>query len=305
MFYIRRLPPDLLLRFSCGSIGINGSRRSRFAQVSTVLFATRLDRGCACSLLYLACFCRFPTTNRAVGHSGSVTAVEADARESVHRGGVRCEFSKGNQKFNVDGFYDGNQTWKIRFMPDEQGEWTYKTRSNDLQLDGKSGSFIVGPPGPHNHGPVRVSNTYHFAYADGTPYFLLGTTLYNWLNRDPELEQRTLNTLSKQPFNKARFLIFPKWMVFNHVEPSRFPYVRKADGSFDLDRFDPEFFAHYEARLRNLEALDIEADIILFHPYDKWGFAEMSAQHDKAYLRYVIARFGAFRNVWWTVANGV
>ena len=203
MFDIFRLPPGMLktlLRSTrafgvgCNSITeIGGLALPRYPRCFSRL---RLDRGCACSLFRLSRLCGFPTRVEQWGiqevslqskltHANPFTEVE-----------LRCEFSKGNQKFDVDGFYDGNQTWKIRFMPDEQGEWTYRTRSNDLQLDGRSGSFIVGPPGPHNHGPVRVNNTYHFAYADGTPYFLLGTTLYNWLNRDPELEQRTLNTLS-------------------------------------------------------------------------------------------------------------
>jgi hypothetical protein len=216
---------------------------------------------------------------------------------------LRCRFVSGNHEVEVYGFYDGDNTWRVRFMPEEQGEWTYTTSSNDPQLNGRSGTFLVGPPGRDNHGLVRVKNTYHFAYADGTPYFLLGTTLYNWLNRDPDLEQRTLSTLEKSPFNKVRFLVFPKWMAFNHVEPRRFPYIKQADGHFDFDRFDPEFFAHYEARLKDLETLGIEADIILFHPYDKWGFAQMDAKHDEMYLRYVVARFAAFRNVWWTLAN--
>jgi Domain of unknown function (DUF5060)/Protein of unknown function (DUF4038) len=216
---------------------------------------------------------------------------------------VRGRFSSGSRTVEVYGFYDGNHTWKVRFMPEQQGEWSYITLSNDEQLSGKSGRFLVGPPRGNNHGPVKVRNTYHFAYADGTPYFPLGTTLYNWLNRDRDLEGRTLNTLEKGPFNKVRFLVFPKWMAFNHVEPPRFPYVKAGDGRFDLDRFDPEFFAHYEARLKDLQVLGIEADIILFHPYDKWGFAEMDGRHDQMYLRYLVARFAAFRNVWWTLAN--
>lgn len=228
----------------------------------------------------------------ALAHANPFTDVE-----------LRCRFTSGNHQVEVYGFYDGSETWKIRFMPEQQGEWTYTTSSNDPQLSGKSGKFFVVPPGRNNHGPVRVKNTYHFAYADGTPYFPLGTTLYNWLNRDPDLERRTLATLEKNPFNKVRFLVFPKWMVFNHVEPPRFPYVKAGSGRFDFDRLDPEFFAHYEARLKDLQALGIEADIILFHPYDKWGFAEMDARHDEMYLRYVVARFAAFRNVWWTLAN--
>jgi hypothetical protein len=43
--------------------------------------------------------------------------------------------------------------------------------------------------------------------------------------------------------------------------------------------------------------------VILFHPYDRWGFAQMSRETDLFYLRYVIARIGAYRNVWWSLAN--
>jgi hypothetical protein len=39
--------------------------------------------------------------------------------------------------------------------------------------------------------------------------------------------------------------------------------------------------------------LGIEADLILWHPYDRWGFAEMGAANDDRYLRYAIARLGA------------
>jgi hypothetical protein len=52
-----------------------------------------------------------------------------------------------------------------------------------------------------------------------------------------------------------------------------------------------------------LRDLGIEADIILWHPYDRWGFAEMGAENDDRYLRYAIARLSAYRNVWWSLAN--
>jgi len=216
---------------------------------------------------------------------------------------VQAHFKSGSREITVDGFYDGDGIWKIRFMPETQGPWKFTTTANDPQLASKSGSFVVVAPSQGNHGPVIVHNQYHFVYADGTPYFPLGTTLYNWLNRDRDLELRTLATLSRNPFNKVRFLIFPKWMVFNHVEPRRFPYVQTEPGKFDPDRFDRQFFAHYEERIRDLQALGIEADIILFHPYDKWGFSSMDQPHDEAYLKYVVARFAAFRNIWWTLAN--
>ncbi len=49
--------------------------------------------------------------------------------------------------------------------------------------------------------------------------------------------------------------------------------------------------------------LGIEADIIVMHPYDRWGFSMMPASADDLYWRYVIARFSAYRNVWWSLAN--
>jgi hypothetical protein len=51
--------------------------------------------------------------------------------------------------------------------------------------------------------------------------------------------------------------------------------------------------------------LGIEADIILLHPYDvgHWGFDRMPDEVDDRYLRYIVSRLAAFRNVWWSLAN--
>lgn len=50
------------------------------------------------------------------------------------------------------------------------------------------GVFTVTPAKPGNHGPVRVKNTFHFAYADGTPYRPIGTTCYSWTHRPEAME---------------------------------------------------------------------------------------------------------------------
>ena len=39
------------------------------------------------------------------------------------------------------------------------------------------------------------------------------------------------------------------------------------------------------------------------HPYDRWGFSMMKAEDDDRYWKYVLARFSAYRNVWWSLAN--
>ena len=216
---------------------------------------------------------------------------------------VSAVFTCSGQTVKVDGFYDGDGTWKVRWMPKERSSCTFKTHSNDTALGGVSGRFIVEAPSAGEHGPVHVTKTYHFDYADGSPYFLLGTTSYNWLNRDPALQERTLAALRQTGFTKLRFGLFPKWYRFNRVDPPTFPYPRGSDGQFDFERFDPAFFANVENRIQELNALGIQADVILFHPYDNWGFAKMDPAHNEAYLHYVVARLAAFSNVWWTMAN--
>ena len=47
----------------------------------------------------------------------------------------------------------------------------------------------------------------------------------------------------------------------------------------DFDRPNPEAFRHFEtARSASWREMGIEADIILFHPYDRWGYADMTAR---------------------------
>jgi hypothetical protein len=216
---------------------------------------------------------------------------------------LSAQFTLGNDTLVVPGFYDGEGTYRIRFSPSRRGEWKYTTRSNAVDLDGKTGSVVAVAPAGANHGPVRVYKTFHFAYADGTPYFECGTTCYAWTNQTEELQEETLKTLATSPFNKLRMCIFPKSFVYNANDPPNYPFVRNADGTFDFTRFDPTNWRHFEQRVLDLQKLGIEADVILFHPYDRWGFATMDPDSDDRYLRYAIARLSAYRNVWWSVAN--
>jgi len=213
-------------------------------------------------------------------------------------------FSQGDQRVTVPGFYDGDGVYRVRFSPPASGCWQYETRSDRPELTGKSGSFTAGPPSGNNHGPVQVFETFYLRYADGSPYHQFGTTCYAWVHQPNELQEQTLKTLAAAPFNKIRFCVFPKsYYVANSNEPERFAFQKGADGKFDFNRPDPVFWRNFEQRILDLQKLGIEADIILWHPYDRWGFADMSDAEDDRYLRYCIARLSAFRNVWWSLAN--
>jgi hypothetical protein len=123
---------------------------------------------------------------------------------------LSAEFRQGDQVFKPAGFYDGEGTYRIRFMPNKTGKWTYTTSSNRKELDGRKGSFTCTKAGPGNHGPVRVHGTYKLAYADGTPHFSVGTTCYAWVHQGDKMEEQTLETLKNAPFNKMRMCVFPK-----------------------------------------------------------------------------------------------
>ena len=162
---------------------------------------------------------------------------------------LTATFALGHRTVVADGFYDGGGTYKVRFMPDTEGEWGYTVRSNSPALDGKNGMFVCGAPLAGAHGPVGVRNGRHFAYADGTPYFPFGTTCYAWVHQSQELQRQTLETLRTGPFNKIRMCVFPKSYEYNHNEPPFYPFERNAAGVHDFSRPNPAFFAHLEQRI--------------------------------------------------------
>jgi hypothetical protein len=212
-------------------------------------------------------------------------------------------FTHGGRAIRVVGFYDGEGIYRLRFMPDTEGEWLYTTRSSAPELDGKTGTVISGPAKAQAHGPVRVRNTFHFGYADGTPYFPFGTTCYAWTHQPLALQEETLATLGAARFNKVRMGVFPKDYPFNTNEPLHWVFSPDPDGRADFDRPNPEAFRLFETQVGRLRDMGIEADIIIFHPYDRWGYSNMSAEQDFRYVRYLAARLAAYSNVWWSLAN--
>ena len=241
---------------------------------------------------------------------------------------IRGTFVGEHETVKVGGFYDGDGVYRVRFMPSFEGKYTYIIEGSAVDTP-VTGAFEVTAPTGGNHGPVRVADGTLLAYADGTPHYSVGTTCYAWVNQSMELQAQTLDTLAKAPFNKIRFCVFPKFYEFNRREPITYPFERgsgegldpalveiqanrtywplepvpEMDYGFDYTRPNVEHFKRFDLRIKQLMELGIEADIILMHPYDRWGMNEMNAAACDAYLKYMVARYGAFRNVWWSLAN--
>ena len=210
-------------------------------------------------------------------------------------GEAAAVFRHAQTEEHIRGFKAGERHL-IRFMPMEPGLW-------HVSVDrGPEAAFTVLPARTGNHGPVRTDGL-RFVYADGTPYLPFGTTCYAWTHQPEEVRLQTLKTLRESPFNKVRMCLFPKHMIYSENEPERFPFERNADGSWAVDRPDEDFWRDFEQQIEALDRLGIEADLILFHPYDHWGFADMDRADSLAYLDYCARRLGAYKNIWWSLAN--
>ena len=196
----------------------------------------------------------------------------------------------------VSGFYDGDGVYRVRFMPEMEGEYTFEifgSFSDEIQ----KGAFVCTPAADGNHGPVRARG-FHFEYDDGTAYYPLGTTCYVWNLQKEELRNATLAELKKGYFNKIRFCVWPKHYLYNLHEPVTYPYEGTPvklnwvnDGGYppmgnlpgndwDFTRFNPEHFRGVEKCIAQLGEIGVEADLIVMHPYDRWGFSCMTKEQD-------------------------
>lgn len=208
-------------------------------------------------------------------------------------------FTCGDSMVTRKGFCENENHATVRFMPMQTGIWHCRMEWNN-QI--KEEDFCCVPNAGSNHGPVRPDGM-HFRYDDGTRYIPFGTTCYAWIHQLPEIIEQTLETLKTAPFNKLRMCLFPKSMPYNRNDPEFYPFLHRDDGSWDVSRPDPRYWNHLDSMLQALQELGIEADLILFHPYDRWGFSTMCQKDNLTYLNYAIRRLSAHRNLWWSLSN--
>lgn len=212
-------------------------------------------------------------------------------------------FELNGKKTEVKGFYAGDERWKVRFYPEEAGECYYRISGTD-GLGRKmeyADKVTCEPAAEGRHGMVRAKGT-HFQYADGTWYYPFGTTVYALSHQEDSLVEQTFAALESSPFNKIRMCLFPKHYEFNENEPPCYAF-EKTDGTWDTGKPNPVFWDRLESHISRLDHLGFQCDLILFHPYDNWGFSKLSKEEAYIYLDYVTRRLSAFPNIWWSLAN--
>ncbi|MCI9338124.1 MAG: DUF5060 domain-containing protein, partial [Lachnospiraceae bacterium] len=218
---------------------------------------------------------------------------------------LQAEFTLGGETKKVSGFYAGDGQYKVRYYPSGTGTCRFQVWGA-VTAEGEEVCEPAGETGadgstPASHGMVRAAGR-HFRYEDGACYRPFGTTVYALLHQERNLVDTTMDTLRKAPFNKVRFCVFPKHYDFNHNDPECYPF-EKTEGKWDVHRPVAAYWEALESRIRELDACGIQGDLILFHPYDRWGFSKFSKEDSLVYLDYLLRRLSAMPNLWWSLAN--
>jgi hypothetical protein len=195
----------------------------------------------------------------------------------------------------VEGFYDGHgqgdqgQRWTVRFMPIDVGEWTWATASmpQDAGLQGRSGFLLVTPPSSGNHGPLRPSPAphLHLPRADGTYTFDLGL----WYNSPWEMSAT----------NRTRFFDF---IQAHGVTRLTAGLLETGKFAGDYWQYNLDLFQGVDSVMREMQMRGMILELTLYNNADE---AAMSQAQDQQYVRYVMARYGAFRAFRAKLANQV
>ena len=214
---------------------------------------------------------------------------------------------------SVDGFWDGGATWRVRFSPDEIGEWRYRTTATpaDSDLNAGSGSFRVsaarGSSRFERHGPVRVSGNRRFLeHADGTPFFWLADTGWNAaLLSTPEEWQDYAKERARQRFTAVQW-VTTQWRASPTGDRlNELPYT----GSERI-AVNPSFFQRLDGKVAELNRAGLLSVPVLLwaigggsNPTINPGYSLPDDQAVRL-ARYMVARWQAHDVVWILPGDG-
>ena len=216
----------------------------------------------------------------------------------------------------VDGFWDGDDTWRIRFAPTEIGTWTLETWCShaDSGLQNQDLSFEVeeaaGDTVFAQHGPLRLSDDRRsFVHHDGTPFFWLADTCWSGplLSTDDEW-QHYLDVRTEQQFSAVQWVATNYLAAPNGDRDRRLPYTGKREITVD-----PAFFQRLDQKQAAITAAGLLGVPVLLWAAEWSSDPAVNASNpgfdlpeDQAILlaRYMVARWNAFPVAWFLPGDG-
>lgn len=211
------------------------------------------------------------------------------------------------RQLKINGFWDGEKDWKIRFMPDEKGKWAYRTMCSDTTNAGLheiSGSFeCTENQNQHtiySHGRItREKGNYHLNHEDGTPFFWQACTAWNGgLKSTPEEWEHYLTQRKEQGYNAIQ-LVGTQWRGCDQNSQGEVAFT--GSGRITLN---PEFFQHFDEKMNRLNSHGHVAGLVLLWALPFGTGMELSPGYylpDREAIllaRYMVARYGAHQVVW-------
>ncbi|HKJ80251.1 MAG TPA: DUF4038 domain-containing protein [Prolixibacteraceae bacterium] len=213
----------------------------------------------------------------------------------------------------VGGFWDGNTDWKIRFMPDETGEWSWRTECSDkgnTGLHNRTGIFECikndNPESLFEKGAIQHEpGKYYLSYNEGTPFFWLACTAWNGALRSTDEEwEHYLNQRKENNYNTIQF-VTTEWRGAD----------KNAEGLTAIEgagyiRIHPEFFERIDEKID-----EINAKGLLASPVVLWALPFGDGRHlspgyslplEEAVLlaKYIVARYQGNHVVWTLGGDG-
>jgi hypothetical protein len=226
----------------------------------------------------------------------------------------------GTERYEVAGFCDSadGSVFRIRFMPSSPGDYTYVLTYRQGSFEStQSGLFRASTS--HRRGPIRVDPKYpwHFIWeGTGEHYFFNGTTAYFLIGwKDERIIDYSIDRLHRLKVNRIRVTIAGREDVFfgepvmNGDNFTTFPTPWPAQQAndmyhpgFDYTRFDLEYWRKFERAIRFARDRDVIMSLVL-DMNDNKVHPKAGSDDEYRFIRYAIARFGAFSNITWDLGD--
>ena len=196
----------------------------------------------------------------------------------------------------VDGFYDGGDTWRIRFMPTHSGLWEWSAAFSDGSASA-SGSFECVASDIPGMLAAYPWNPLWFGYSSGAGELIRGLHIgdrffaQNWPN---EQRQAFLDWVEANDYNLLS--------IASH-------YLNRAESGRGEGWETPDLWPLDAAEYRKMDVIldELARRQILVFPFAGFFGQDSDYPRDPAdqetYVRYTLARLGAYWNLLFNVAG--
>jgi hypothetical protein len=219
--------------------------------------------------------------------------------------------SPRGRRIDFFGYYDGDgkggqngDLWKLRFMPDEVGAWSYTCRFSD-GATGKSGAFTCVDRGA-KRGPLRADGRW-LKCAGGERFYPRSYYFSEAFSGNSPHWEHAIDMLfgGKYKYNfccttfwQGRLLEKNRW---NNIEYNGFYPIY----DHDYTRLDLRSWRHVDEVLQRLETHDavwFNFDGFVPNVGGDMGRQRADFEAQKIYIRNVVARLAPYWNVTWNIA---